>query len=85
MRIVKLNSRHTLYKEHRFEYALRFESWTTDAQKYEFAASKAFGSQWNMCPRWKTHWTKPNGRTRSRPYWIGVQNEAMLTQILLTA
>ena len=84
MKVVKLNSRHTLYKQYGFTHALRFEGWATEVAKFERVAYERFGNQYANRALWKTHWTKPNGRTRARPYWIGVQNEAMLTQLLLS-
>jgi hypothetical protein len=84
MRVVKLNSRHTLYKKYGFNHALRFDGWSSEVAKFEGAAYLKWGNQYDSRTLWKTHWTKPNGRTGGRPYWIGVQNQAMLTQLLLS-
>ena len=85
MKVVKLGSRHTLYKKNGIRYALRFDGWDTDVARYENAAKKFFGVEWSMNPTWKTHWSKLNSKTGKRPYWIGMQTEAMIMQVMLAA
>jgi hypothetical protein len=79
MKIVKLNGRYKLYKEHRFTHAIRFSSWSTEAGKVEQFLRERYGNEysWNGRHTWKTHWGKSANGT-SRPYFIGVKDEEMI-------
>lgn len=80
VKVVKLNGRYKLYKEHRFTHAIRFSSWSSQAGKVEQFLRERYGSEysWNQKPyMWRTHWgtSKTNG---PRPYFIGVRDEEMI-------
>jgi hypothetical protein len=83
MKVVKLDNRHRLYKEG-FTHAFRFTSWSDEARKIERVLSNKLGSQYAHWPKWKSHWGKavPMG---GRPYWLGVREEKVITQVLLSA
>jgi hypothetical protein len=79
-KVIKLNRRYKLYKEHGCTYAIRYNTWSTDAGKVEYFLRERYGGEYtykNHRPSWKTHWGKSNGRDL-RPYFIGVMNEEMI-------
>jgi hypothetical protein len=80
-KVVKLNRRYKLYKEHGFTHAIRFGSWSTEAGRVEKFLRERYGGEysWNQKPyMWRTHWGKSNGRYDARPYFIGVRDEEMI-------
>ena len=81
VKIIKLNRRFKLYKEHGMEHAIRFNSWDAKAGAVESFMREHFGSEWawpnNRQTQWKTHWGKPV-RNNPRPYFIGVRDEEMI-------
>ena len=82
MRIVKLDNRHRLYKEG-FTHAFRFSGWTDKCRAVESTLSNKYGVSWNNTKCWGSYWGKPS-RSGSRIIWIGVRNEALLSQVLLS-
>jgi hypothetical protein len=82
MKVIKLDGRHRLYKEG-FTHAFRFNSWNDEALKVERVLSSKLGSQWAHWPKWKSHWGKSTAS--GRPYWLGVREEKVITQVLLSA
>jgi hypothetical protein len=79
-KVIKLNRRYKLYKEHGCTHAIKFSGWTTDVAKVEQFFRERYGSDysWNKPTMWKTHWAKANGRFNSRSYFIGVKDEEMI-------
>ena len=80
-KVIKLNGRYKLYKEHGFTHAIRFNHWSSEASKVEQFLRERYGSEysWNQKPyMWRTHWGKSNSRFDSRPYFIGVRDEEMI-------
>lgn len=81
IKVIKLNRRYKLYKEHGMEHAIRFNSWDKKVGEVESFMRKNYGSEWvwgnNSRTQWKTHWGKPTGNN-PRPYFIGVRDEEML-------
>lgn len=80
-KVIRLNNRFKLYKEHRMEHAIRFSSWDPAITKVESFLREHFGSEYvwghNTQTQWKTHWGKVN-RNNPRPYFIGVRSEDMI-------
>jgi len=80
-KVIKLNGRYKLYKEHGCTHAVKYSSWHTQAGKLEQFFRERYGSEysWNQKPyMWKTHWGKANSSVGSRPYYIGVRDEEMI-------
>jgi hypothetical protein len=83
-KVVKLNRRFKLYKEHGHTVALRFDGWDGTAIKYEQAArSKLGGHGYSYKDAWVSHFGARN--KDPRPYWIAFRREADLTLVLLSA
>ena len=84
MKIVKLNRRHRQFKEHGHTVALRFNSWSDKAQRYERAAgARLMGSGWDRGSRWYSYFGS-RSRNASSPYWITFRYEQDLTMVLLS-
>lgn len=81
VKVIKLNRRFKLYKEHGMEHAIRFSSWDAKVAKVESFMREHFGPEYvwghNSQTQWKTHWGKVN-RNNPRPYFIGVRDEEMI-------
>jgi hypothetical protein len=80
VKVIKLNRRFKLYKEHGFTHAIRFNSWASEAGKVEKFFRERYGGEysWNgKSYMWRTHWGKPCKHT-PRPYMIGVRDEEMI-------
>jgi hypothetical protein len=83
VKVIKLNGRYKLYKEHRFTHAIRFSSWSTQVGRVETFLRERYGSEYSWKnASWKTHWgtSKDNG---PRPYFIGVRDEEMIFVVQL--
>ena len=81
VKVIRLNRRFKLYKEHGMEHAIRFSSWDPKISKIESFMREHFGSEYgwghNSQTQWKTHWGKPSSNN-PRPYFIGVRDEEMI-------
>lgn len=84
MKIVKLNRRFKMFKEHGHTVALRFNGWTSQISAYESACRRRLGSEYKTYS-WSSHFGTRNSRTDVRPYWITFRNEADLTMVMLCA
>lgn len=96
MKIVKLNRRFKIHKNHGFQVGLKFESWDQDARDVETFCKKRFGKEaWGLkysypgavCKADKGDWSTQFGRKvehdKLTPYWIFLRNESMLTMLML--
>ena len=86
MKIVKLNRRFAMHRDHGHVIALRFDTWDNQALKYEQATQRLFGSQyvtWKDYPHWRGYFGKSSGHTPRKPYWITFRNPAHLTAVML--
>jgi hypothetical protein len=86
MKIVKLNRRFSMHRDHGHAVALRFETWNDQANKYEMAATRLFGSQyanWRDYPHWRGYFGAASGHTPRKPYWITFRDPAHLTAVML--
>jgi hypothetical protein len=78
MKVIKLDGRHNL-KRKGYDWAFRFNGWTSEAGTVESAVKKLEGFRWDC-----TFWGKPSGSNRTRPYYVGVKNESTLTMAMLS-
>lgn len=86
MKVVKLNRRFTMHKEHGHEVALRFDSWGDRAREVERVTKATFGHQytWDTTYNiWRGYFGNTNRRTGWRPYWISFRNHSDLTLIMM--
>ena len=86
MKVVKLNRRFAMYKNHGHEVGLRFSAYTAECGRVERTATALFGSQyefWNDYPHWRSYFGKASGHTPNRPFWITFRNPAHLTMLML--
>lgn len=94
MKIVKLNRRFTIYRNHGFEVALRFEGYTPEARRYEKAVKSVLGSEcwlwkwYNSANEkvkgdWASGWSNPTKSGDSRPYWLYLRKESSLSAVML--
>jgi hypothetical protein len=86
MKVVKLNRRFAMYKDHGHEVALRFSAYTDKVRAVERTAQSLFGSQyahWDKYPHWRSYFGKASGHTPNRPFWITFRNPAHLTMLML--
>ena len=83
MKVVKLDKRHKLY-HNGFTHAFRFDRWNDEARVVENKITEKFKGQYSG--KWQTYWGKAKiiNQVRFRPYWIGVRNDAIITQVLLS-
>lgn len=78
MKVLKLDGRHNL-KRKGYNWAFRFNGWSSEANKVENAVKKLEGYHYDC-----TFWGKPSGRYGGRPYYVGVKNESTLTMAMLS-
>lgn len=91
MKIVKLNRKFNICKNHGFAVGIKFEMWDLEAQRFERTAAKRLGNQswsWKYHPgeKIKENWASGFGKQVKggmTPYWIYLRNESMLSLILL--
>ena len=83
MKVVKLNRRFKMFKEHGHVVALRFSTWSKLIAPCEQVCRSRLGSEYRNFS-WSGHFGSP-GRDGCRPYWITFRNEADLTLVLLSA
>lgn len=86
MKVVKLNRRFKVFKEHGHTVALRFSIYGAKSQRYEtLCKAKLGGDGWFAAHGWYSYFgTKSHGAV-ARPFWISFRNEADLTLVLLCA
>ena len=85
MKVIKLNRRFTMYKSHGHQAAMRFDSWTEQARSAENALRQLTQTGgWSKDSEWYSYYGKANDRFQSRPYFITVRNEQILSLVLLS-
>jgi hypothetical protein len=85
MKVIKLNRRYKLFKEHGYEAGVRFDSWGNRAREIEITCRDRLGYSWNQeSSEWYRYFGKrpANGPT---PYFIMFRKESNLSFILLCA
>jgi len=88
MKIVKVNGRHKeAVRNAGFTHAFRFTSWTSQAVQVEQILKKQYNTGGWLCDRtsnWYSAFGVSGGRTRgSRPYWVYVRGEQVVSFVLL--
>lgn len=82
MKVIKLNRRYKMFKDRGHTVGLRFDGWSSDAGPYEAYLRKIYGTDWNNIS-WHSYFgTRPTTHT-SRPYFITLRDEKILTAMLL--
>jgi hypothetical protein len=84
MKVIKLDRRHRLHRLG-FAHAFKFDNYGAESAKiteiertlYEIAGDNGERNSWFW------HWSRYKRETTVRPYYIGVRDETMITQILL--
>ena len=84
MKVVKLNRRYKMFKDHGHIVGLRFPSWTKQSAGIERLCSERLGSKWKNSS-WSAQFGSPNYTDGSgrKTYWITFLDESDLTFILL--
>ena len=86
MKIVKLNRRHKMFKEHGHVVALRFNECNRNAIAIENICKAKFKtSSWDAQGPWHGRFGHRPDPFSSRPYWISFRKESDLTLVLLSA
>ena len=86
MKVVKLNRRFNVFKEHGHTVALRFSIYGSKSQQYEkLCKAKLGGDGWNAERGWYSYFGTKSHVAVARPFWISFRNEADLTLVLLCA
>lgn len=90
MKIVKLNNRFKIHQLQGFELALRFDSYGPEAREYEKIVNTVCGKEcwlwkWQrgQTGDWATGWSNATKSGESRPYWIYLRKESLLSAVLL--
>ena len=86
MKVVKLNRRFRMHKEHGHEVALRFPTWNNRAREVEQVTKDTFGTQYTWSGTYETwcgYFGKASNPMAGRPYWITFRNHADLTLIMM--
>lgn len=86
MKIVKLNRRFKMFKEHGHTVALRFNEFNRNARTIETICKEKFKTgPWNTQGPWHGRFGDRPDPFSPRPYWISFRNESDLTFVLLSA
>lgn len=86
MKVVKLNRRYKMFKEHGHTIALRFNEFNRNAVVIEDICKAKFKtSKWNAQGPWHGRFGSRPDSFSPRPYWISFRDEADLTFVLLSA
>ena len=82
MKVIKLNRRYKMFKERGHTIGLKFDTWYKEADVFEAYLRKIYGMDWNNVSWHGYYGTRPT-TTNSRPYFITIRDEKMLTAMLL--
>ena len=86
MKIVKLNRRFKMFREHGHTIALRFTEFNRNASVIEKICKATFRtSSWDAQGPWHGRFGHRPDPFSSRPYWISFRKESDLTLVLLSA
>lgn len=86
MKIVKLNRRFKMFKEHGHTIALRFSENNHNAGVIESVCKEKFKtSSWNAQGPWHGRFGHRPDTFSPRTYWISFRKESDLTLVLLSA
>ena len=82
MKIIKLNRRYKMFKERGHTIGLKFDNWYKEADVYETYLSKVYGYDWDKI-NWHGYYGTCPTKNTSRPYFITMRDEKILTAMLL--
>lgn len=85
MKVIKLNRRFKMYKEHGHQAGLRFDTWNQQAQAAEAALRQITQTGgWSRDNEWYSWVGQPTRQFGTRPYFITVRDEQILSLVLLS-
>ena len=84
MKIIKLDKRYSMYKEG-YTHAMRWTNWEPrKVNPYEAAMRKLYGEEWYAKGNsWRMGFGHAVKGNKSKPYFIYVRSESMLTMLML--
>ena len=86
MKVIKLNRRYKLYKEHGYQAGLRFDAWGNKARVIEKTCRERLGDSFIRADsEWYGYFGKSPDGIRSIPYFIMFRRESTLSFVLLCA
>jgi len=88
MKVIKLNRRYKLFKEHGYQAGLRFDAWGNRACLMEMACRERLGHSYSFYQAgsdWCGYFGKSPDGIKSTPYFIMFRRESDLSFMLLCA
>ena len=86
MKVIKLNRRYKLFKQHGYEAGLKFDGWGNQARLIENSCREHLGfSLHSRDAEWYEYFGKSPDGIKPLPYFIMFQKESTLSIILLCA
>jgi len=84
MKVIKLNHRYKLFKEHGYKSGLKFNAWGLQARLIENSCRKHLGHPFYQADAdWYGYFGKSPDGIEPRPYFIMFRRESTLSFILL--
>ena len=85
MKVIKLNRRYKLFKEHGYEAGLRFDAWGNKARLMEISCRERLGNSFHASNSdWQGYFGKSQQQgIRPTPYFIMFRRESDLSFMLL--
>lgn len=87
MKVLKLNKRYKMFKEHHHTVGLKFATgYSKRIPDIESCLRKLTnqGGWFADCSEWRGYFGTRNGRTDVRPYFITMRDEKLLSMVLLS-
>jgi len=86
MKVIKLNRRYKLFKEHGYQAGLRFDAWGNKARLIEMACRERLGDSFIRADSdWYGYFGKSPDGIKPTPYFIMFRRESDLSFMLLCA
>ena len=85
MKVIKLNRRYKVFKEHGHEVAVKFSSYSSKASHLDRVCRDRLGDNvmWNKNGTWYGWFGKKPAGTHNTPYFISFRKESDLTFVLM--
>lgn len=85
MKVVKLDRRWRQYRENNHTMGIRFDHWTKEASNIESVLKTLTGTHgWDKNSPWYSYYGKAPNKSTSRPYYITLRDESLVSVVLLT-
>lgn len=85
MKVIKLNRRYRMFKDHGHQAGLRFYTWNMQAQAAERLLRQLTTSGgWQPDGEWYAYTGKTSSQFGARPYFITVRDPAVLSAVLIS-